>query len=124
MLKELKWPTLQERHYVARSCLFLKAVNDNIAVNISSYIMAPIKLQGRSQQQFINIGANTNTYLYSFFPRTIRCWDMLPIEYRQLKEETFKRKLQKEIELKNMNVINPRMHSVHRQVKGLPLIVF
>ena len=35
MLKELKWPTLQERSYVAMSCLFHKAVNDNIADNIT-----------------------------------------------------------------------------------------
>ena len=101
-----------------------KAVNGNIAVNIPSYIMTPMQLQGRSQRQFINIGANTNTYLYSFFPRTIRCWNILPIEYRQLKEEAFKRKLQKEIELKNINVVNPKTHIAHRQVKGLPLTVF
>ena len=124
MLQDLNWPTLQERRYIARSCLFHKAVNGNIAVNIPFYIMTPMQLQGRSQRQFINIGANTNTYLYSFFPRTIRCWNILPIEYRQLKEETFKRKLQKEIELKNINVVNPKTHIVHRQVKGLPLTVF
>ena len=47
-----------------------------------------------------------------------------PIEYTQLKEEKFKRKFQKEIELKNINVVNPKTHTVHRQVKGLPLTVF
>ena len=124
MLKELKWPTLQERRYIARTCLFHKAVNDNVAVNIPSYIMTPKQLQGRSQRQFVNIGANTNIYLYSFFPRTIRCWNILPIEYRQLKEETFKKKLHKEIELKNITVVNPKTHGIHRQVKGLPLTVF
>ena len=34
------------------------------------------------------------------------------------------RKLQKEIELKNINVVNPKTHIDHRQVKGLPLTVF
>ena len=69
MLKELNWPILQERRYIARKCLFHKAVNDNIAVKIPSYIMTPKQLQGRSQRQFVNIDANTNTYLYSFFPK-------------------------------------------------------
>ena len=42
----------------------------------------------------------------------------------KLKEETFKKKLQKEIELKNINFVNPKMHGIRRQVKGLPLTVF
>lgn len=117
MLKELKWPNLQERHYIARSYLFYKTINNDIAVDISSYIMTPMQLQRRRQRQLINIGANTNTYLYSFSPRTIRCWNILPIEYRQLKEETFKKKLQQQIEMKNINVVNPKAHSIHRQVK-------
>ena len=86
ILKELNWPTLQERCFIVKTCLFHKAVNDNIAVKFPSFIMTPKQLQGRSQQQFVKIGANTNTYLYSFFPRTIRCWNILPIEYRKLKE--------------------------------------
>ena len=46
MLKELNWPTLKERRYIARTCLFHKAVNDNVAVKIPSYIMTPKQLQG------------------------------------------------------------------------------
>ena len=36
------------------SSVFHNAVNGNIAINIPSYIMTPMQLQGRSQRQFIN----------------------------------------------------------------------
>ena len=62
--------------------------------------------------------------LFSFFLRIIRYWNILPFEYRQLKEKTFKKELYKEIELKNTTVVNPKEYDNNRKTNGPHLPVF
>ena len=121
MLQEINWPTLQERRYIARSCLFHMTVNGNIAVNIPSYIMTPMQLQGRSQRQFMYIEANTNTHLSQ---ELLDVGTYYLVNTGNLKKRHLRGSFTKKLNLKNINVVNPKTHIVHRQVKGLPLIVF
>ena len=84
MLNDLKWQSLQERSYVARTCLLHKTLNSLGKISIPAYTQVPITTQQRRyENQFINTRANTDTYLYSF-SRTIKCWNLLPTDYRNL----------------------------------------
>ena len=79
VLKELKLPTLEIRRKIKRLCLFHKAFHHQIAINIPDYI----KQQNRTTRQyhpqkFRNVQTSSNTYKYSFFPRTIKDWNNLP----------------------------------------------
>ena len=54
------------------------------------------------------------THIYvNFFIRTKRFWNTLPLEYRQLEKKTLKKQLHREIEFKNINVVNPKGHNIH-----------
>ena len=80
MIEDLGWRTLQERRFMARQTMFLKIHQQSSAIKIPPYIF-PITSYNRGhqkQQHYQQIRANSDTYLYSFFPRTIRCWNILP----------------------------------------------
>ena len=79
ILKDSKLPTLEIRRKIKRLCLFHKAFHHQVAINIPDYI----KQQNRTTRQyhpwkFRNVKISSNTYKYSFFPRTIKDWNNLP----------------------------------------------
>ncbi|XP_071132773.1 uncharacterized protein [Mytilus edulis] len=92
LLKELKLPSLEIRRKIKRLCLFHKALHKKIAINIPDYV----EQQGRTTRQyhrskFRNLQTSTNTYKYSFFPRTIKDWNTLPIRLLNIEDaEAFK----------------------------------
>ena len=74
-----KPPILEIRRKIKRLCLFQKAFNHQVAIQIPDYI----KQQNRTTRQyhprtFRNVQTSSNTYKYSFFPRTIKDWNNLP----------------------------------------------
>lgn len=95
LLKELKLPSLEIRRKIKRLCLFHKALHKKIAINIPDYV----EQQGRTTRQyhrskFRNLQTSTNTYKYSFFPRTIKDWNTLPIRLLNIEDaEAFKNSL-------------------------------
>jgi len=89
MRESLKWPTLQQRRCVARLTMFHKATNNMSAVNIPEHFERSSKPTPRGQHQvFANIHSNLELYRLSYFPRTIRCWNLLPISLTQLPTHT------------------------------------
>ena len=77
MLSELQWPTLKQCHFVTHQNLLWKAVNNQVAVSIPPHIK-PSESQSRGHNHtFINIIARRDNYKYSFFPKTIHCWNLL-----------------------------------------------
>ena len=79
MMKELKWNSLQERRLVARQTMFYKIVNNSTAVPLPTYIEKPtLRTRGQHSKSFINIRATTDSYKFSFIPRSLRCWNLLP----------------------------------------------
>ena len=95
ILKDLKLPTLEIRRKIKRLCLFHKAFHHQIAINIPDYI----KQQNRTTRQyhprkFRNVQTSSNTYKYSFFPRTIKDWNNLPSNLLNMDDaEAFKTSL-------------------------------
>ena len=95
LLNELKLPALETRRKIKWLCLFHKALHKKIAINIPDYV----EQQGRTTRQyhrskFRNLQTSTNTYKYSFFPRTIKDWNTLPIRLLNIEDaEAFKNSL-------------------------------
>ena len=88
MLSELQWPTLTQCCFVTCQNLLWKAVNNQVAVSITAHIK-PSGNQSRGHNHtFINISARTDNYKYSFFPKTIHCWNLLPPTIVQSKHQT------------------------------------
>ncbi len=81
MLNYLEWQTLQERRACARLGMFHKLINQNIAIPVPDYITGKNSVgRGGHSCQYAIPRAYIDTYKYSFFPRTIRCWNLLPEE--------------------------------------------
>ena len=79
MLNDLEWPPLEERRKKRRLTTFYKASNNLIPVDIPEYIL-PATCQGRRthSRTFIEVQNSSDQYKYSFLPRTIRDWNVLP----------------------------------------------
>ena len=79
ILQNLGWHTLQERRCIARLSMFHKIIHQNTATTLPPYILQQnTALRGQHSLGLNLIRANTDPYLYSFFPRTVRCWNILP----------------------------------------------
>ena len=89
MREALQWPTLHQRRCVARLTVLHKTQNNMSAVNIPDYIRRPSRpLRRQHDQSFINIQSATEQYRSSFFPRTIKCWNLLPSSLVQIATHT------------------------------------
>ena len=79
MREDLRLPLLEDRRRQARLLMFYKAINDQIAIPIPQHLQPRLRVTRQQQQhRYVRIRANTDIYNHSFFPRTLRDWDMLP----------------------------------------------
>ena len=73
MLSDLEWPSLQQRRNDLKLTLFYKAYYNLVDINI------PLQKNPRGMQhKFIIPSSRTNIHLHSFFPSTVRLWNVLP----------------------------------------------
>ena len=79
MLNHLNWPTLERRRNQAKLHMFYKIINNIISISHDHLIQSSTTTRDHSMR-CIQLAARTNTYLYSFFPSTIRLWNSLPKE--------------------------------------------
>lgn len=73
MMRSLQWEPLAERRTKARVILMHLILNDEVAIPVSPSILQP-GLRGR----FIQPAHHYQQYKHSFYPRTIRDWNLLP----------------------------------------------
>ena len=84
MLQELNWPSLQDRRTAARLTMLHKINSGDLPLSIPEKFISvddiPDRAGTRSQRpnHYINHGARTMTHKYSFYPRTITQWNILP----------------------------------------------
>ena len=79
MQQDLGLPTLEERRKRARLVMLYKVINNLIAIPLPDYITPRTRSTRSSQQhRFTRLSSSSDTYKYSFFPRTLRDWDELP----------------------------------------------
>ena len=75
----LGWCTLQERRLVNRLASFHKSVHKHHRLELPQYVIKPPRAsKNHHSHSFQNIRAQSDQYLHSFLPRTIRTWNLLP----------------------------------------------
>ena len=83
MLSELQWPELHIRRTISRLTILYKGLHDLITLEIPTYITTTTTITHltRFQHPFhFNIPtARINYYHNSYFPKTVRDWNSLPI---------------------------------------------
>ncbi len=79
MKRELEWQSLQERRFISRQKAMFKAVHGLHALEIPPYVHKPSKpLRQQHPHTYAVMRANVNAYRFSYLPRTIRGWNLLP----------------------------------------------
>ena len=79
LLEHLKWKTLQQRREQFRLLLMFKMVKNLIGISIPHYVSGANKgTRGYHELRFRQLSTNTDMYKYSFLPRTICQWNLLP----------------------------------------------
>ena len=112
IMASLGWRSLQERRLESRLCMLYKTIKGTSACNIPSYIHPHSTSLRASHDQQYRVPHTTNpidAYTYSFFPRTIRIWNILPAALVHASTiEGFKNGLHKKFLSGNMYVVSPR----------------
>ena len=82
LLLSLNWLTLQQRRLSSRLTIFYKIVNNQLPITFPPYYI-PTQYHTRQyhQEHYIVPQSNTNSHKYSFYPRTIRDWNNLPVSF-------------------------------------------
>ena len=81
LVERLEWRTLQERRLVARLAMLKKIQQGQAACEIPpQFRRVTSSVRASHPFQFSTVYSRVDAYLYSFFPRTIRVWNILPLE--------------------------------------------
>ena len=87
--KDLNWETLQLRRKVDRQTNFHQAVAGHLAVPVLN-VLRPVERDSRHTSTNISytpIQANKDCYKYTFIPRTLRDWNVLPDTVTNIKNK-------------------------------------
>ena len=82
LLAELQWPLLSERRTNSRLTLFYKAENNLCSISLDHLQRPTRHTRSADGTTFRTLSAHTNTYKYSFFPRTVIDWNSLSSDIR------------------------------------------
>ena len=79
MLQELGWDSLEERRKQAQLTMLYKIINEIIDIPKERYL-TPLATKTRAthSKRLKRYSPSTDTFKYSFFPRTIPLWNTLP----------------------------------------------
>ena len=90
--------------------MLYKIVRESTAVKIPRYFQQPtVETRGAHAFVYTNIRPHTDGYKYSFFPRSIRCWNLLPNKVIDTQSvDGFKNALWREINEGKITVASPR----------------
>ena len=79
LLQELNLDSLEQRRKQQRLSMMYKIVNELVDINQDRYLQkAQTRTRGSHSSKFQTISTRTDTFKYSFFPRTIVDWNSLP----------------------------------------------
>ena len=81
MIDNLNWPTLETRRVRYRLILFYKIIHQIVAVNIPINLLIPVDNITRHTNPYCykHIPVNKDSYKFSFYPRTVIQWNLLPL---------------------------------------------
>ena len=78
MLQDLQWESLEERRQRNRLNLLHKINNNIVDVDINNFVRRNDS-RTRGSQRFFQEHTTNQVFFNSFFPRTVRDWNKLPI---------------------------------------------
>ena len=79
MIQDLKWPSLSYVRKRNRLTLLYKSLNDLSAINGTDFVnFSESKTRKKHPYIISRLGARTDCYKFSFFPRTVVEWNDLP----------------------------------------------
>ena len=112
LMQVLQWGILHEWRLVARLAMFYKAVNGQAACHIPQDFSPTISRTRSSHNiQYHLPHTRLDCYKFSFFPRTIRAWNILPTQLVQAPDtKNFKTHLQQHFTSGLMYMVPPRGH--------------
>jgi len=76
LLSQLKWDSLQKRRCASGLVVFHKAFHGQSSISLGH--LAKPSRSNRQSATFVPLQCHTDVYKFSFFPRTIRDWNLLP----------------------------------------------
>ena len=82
MLQQLQWDTLEERRARSKSIMLYRILNNLVEVPLHQYIQINTTRTRGSCAHNIRQISTKDAYKYSFLPRTIVTWNLLPPELR------------------------------------------
>ena len=74
LIATLRWPTLERRRIIKQAMTFYKNCNNIINITPPPGLLKPSKHRGH----YIATRCRINTAVFSFYPRAIRIWNMIP----------------------------------------------
>ena len=87
MLKDLNWSMLAERRKIARLAVFRKAHEGHLSILVRNMLHPVTRPTRRTHNKsYIKLQPNTDTYKYSFLPRTVTEWNALPSSIVNIEE--------------------------------------
>ena len=80
MLEILDWPSLESRRRISRLQILYKGINNLSGLSIPYYFLSTQRsTRHHHLHHFIQPSTRTNYYQNSFFPKTIKDWNNLPV---------------------------------------------
>ena len=100
MKYELQLQSLQERRFIGRHVQLHKSLRGHsiIETNLNCATTDPVA----------HIQSKIDAYKYSFFPRTSRCWNIIPEKIRAVDSKNFRAKLTAAFNNKELVITRPR----------------
>ena len=74
LIATLGWPTLERRRIIKQAMTFYKILNNIINITPPTGLLKPSKNRGH----YMATRCRINTSAFSFYPRAIRIWNMIP----------------------------------------------
>ena len=110
MKKELKWPSQQTLRFCNRLNIFYKMKTGDTALLLPDYLQQSTRqLKGHHPHHHMIPSCHTDSFKYSFFPRTARCWNLLPHNIILSPTiDSFKTAIQKELNEGRIFLVPPR----------------
>ena len=80
MLQNLNWPSLEIRRTQSRLVMFYKIIHNVVAIMPPEFLLQPADSRTRqgSAYSYKHISTSKDSYRYSFYPRTVSQWNLLP----------------------------------------------
>ena len=85
MLHKLNWPSLEIRRTRVRLIMFHKIIHHVVAIHPLDTLLLPTTTITRynTSHTYKHIRTDKDSYKYSFYPRTIIQWNLLPIHIHE-----------------------------------------